>query len=209
MTTLEKVQARLKKLQAQADALIAKESSAVLAKIRDLMSEHGLTTADIDAHIGGKKRGPKPGGKATAKAGNSLAKYRDPKSGATWSGHGRAPQWIASAKDRKKFLVDSNASSASSAAASKGKAAGRHVRGPQPAKYRDPKSGATWSGRGPAPAWLAGAKDRTKFLIAGAADTALARGAGTVQNKECRQNASASVGAAVAHKGQRYGPHPA
>jgi H-NS histone C-terminal domain len=41
-------------------------------------------------------------------------------------------------------------------------------KGPQPAKYRDPKSGATWSGRGPAPAWLAAAKDRTKFLIDGA-----------------------------------------
>ncbi|MFL9929950.1 H-NS family nucleoid-associated regulatory protein [Paraburkholderia sp. RL18-103-BIB-C] len=26
--------------------------------------------------------------------------------------------------------------------------------------YRDPKSGATWSGRGRAPAWLAGAKGR-------------------------------------------------
>ncbi|WP_408468024.1 H-NS family nucleoid-associated regulatory protein [Paraburkholderia sp. RL17-380-BIE-A] len=32
-------------------------------------------------------------------------------------------------------------------------------KGPQPAKYRDPKSGATWSGRGPAPVWLSGAKD--------------------------------------------------
>jgi DNA-binding protein H-NS len=209
MTTLEKVQARLKKLQAQADALIAKESSAVLAKIRDLMSEHGLTTADIDAHIGGKKRGPKPGGKATAKAGNSLAKYRDPKSGATWSGHGRAPQWIASAKDRKKFLVDSNASSASSAAASKGKAAGRHVRGPQPAKYRDPKSGATWSGRGPAPAWLAGAKDRTKFLIAGGADTAPVASAGDVsKSKSAVKKASAAAGA-IARKGQPKGPQPA
>ena len=40
--------------------------------------------------------------------------------------------------------------------------------GPQPALYLDPKSGATWSGRGRAPARLAGAKDRTKFLIAGA-----------------------------------------
>ena len=41
-------------------------------------------------------------------------------------------------------------------------------KGPQPAKYRDPKSGATWSGRGPTPVWLASAKDRSKFLINGA-----------------------------------------
>ena len=42
------------------------------------------------------------------------------------------------------------------------------MKGPQAPKYRDPKSGATWSGRGPAPAWLAGAKDRSKFLIVAA-----------------------------------------
>ena len=41
-------------------------------------------------------------------------------------------------------------------------------KGPQPAKYFDPKSGATWSGRGPAPAWLAAAKDRTRFQVDGA-----------------------------------------
>lgn len=38
-------------------------------------------------------------------------------------------------------------------------------KGPQPALYRDPKTGRTWSGRGPAPTWLASAKDRTLFLI--------------------------------------------
>ncbi|MFM0628398.1 H-NS family nucleoid-associated regulatory protein [Paraburkholderia xenovorans] len=50
-------------------------------------------------------------------------------------------------------------------------------KGPQPAKYRDPKSGATCSGRGSAPAWLAEAKDRSKFLIdgvSGVADSAAA-----------------------------------
>ncbi|MFM0062925.1 H-NS histone family protein [Paraburkholderia aspalathi] len=38
-------------------------------------------------------------------------------------------------------------------------------RGPVAAKYRDPDSGATWSGRGKPPSWIAG-KDRTQFLIA-------------------------------------------
>jgi len=37
-------------------------------------------------------------------------------------------------------------------------------RGPQPAKYRDPESGATWSGRGREPSWLVG-KDREAFAI--------------------------------------------
>ncbi|WOD17302.1 H-NS family nucleoid-associated regulatory protein [Paraburkholderia kirstenboschensis] len=50
-------------------------------------------------------------------------------------------------------------------------------KGPQPALYRDPTSGATWSGRGPAPAWLAGANDRTSFLIDGASGVADSSGA--------------------------------
>ncbi|MEM5340064.1 H-NS family nucleoid-associated regulatory protein [Paraburkholderia azotifigens] len=50
-------------------------------------------------------------------------------------------------------------------AAKKRAKAGNYVMGPQTPKYRDPKSGATWSGRGRAPAWLSGAKDRSKFLI--------------------------------------------
>jgi antitoxin component HigA of HigAB toxin-antitoxin module len=60
-TTLEAMQAKIKRLQAQADALIAKQSSGVIEKIRELMAKHGITTADIDAHTGGKQRA-KPAG---------------------------------------------------------------------------------------------------------------------------------------------------
>jgi DNA-binding protein H-NS len=167
MATLENVQAQIAKLQAQAEALAAKQSSGVIAKIRDIMDRHGLTTADIEAHIGGsKKRGPKPARKAAVGASASNAKYRDPKSGATWTGHGRAPAWIANVKDRNKYLIDGDSAVPATAVKKTNEAkAGNYVRGPQAPKYRDPKSGATWSGRGPAPAWLAGAKDRTKFLI--------------------------------------------
>ncbi|MFP3567260.1 H-NS histone family protein [Paraburkholderia sp. IMGN_8] len=35
---------------------------------------------------------------------------------------------------------------------------------PLPAKYQDPKSGNTWSGRGKPPKWIAG-KNRERFLI--------------------------------------------
>lgn len=111
MATLEKLKTQIAKLQAQADTLIKTQSSAVIGKIRDLMDKHGLTVADIDAHAVGKKRGRKPGSKAASST-TTLAKYRDPKTGATWTGHGRAPAWIASAKDRTKFLVDGSATQA-------------------------------------------------------------------------------------------------
>jgi len=38
-------------------------------------------------------------------------------------------------------------------------------KGKQPAEYLNPETGATWSGRGPAPAWLAAASDRSEYLI--------------------------------------------
>lgn len=169
MATLESINARIAKLQAQAESLVSKKSTVVLEKIRELMEKHGIGVSDIEAHVG-KRRGRKPGAVAATKKGASVAKYRDPKSGATWTGHGRAPAWIANARDRSRFLVDGAASSA--VVLAKAAKAGNYVRGPQPAMYRDPKSGATWSGRGRAPAWLASAKDRSKFLIAGAAETA-------------------------------------
>ncbi|MPW11069.1 H-NS histone family protein [Paraburkholderia sp. CNPSo 3155] len=165
MATIESLQAKISKLRAQAEAIAKKDTSAVIAKIRDLMEKHGLTTADIDAHVGGaRKGGRKLGVKAATTSPASTTKYRDPKSGATWTGHGRAPAWIANAKDRSKFLVEGKAVAAPPAAKKAAKA-GNDVRGPQQAKYADPKTGATWSGRGRAPAWIAGAKDRSKFLI--------------------------------------------
>ncbi|SEK08886.1 H-NS family nucleoid-associated regulatory protein [Paraburkholderia diazotrophica] len=191
MATLEQVQARIAKLRAQADALANQQSSTAIAKIRDLMEKHGLTIADIDAHISGKKRGRKPGSKAAVSTATS-AKYRDPKTGATWTGHGRAPAWIASAKDRTKFLLGGSAVQAAVVSKTTAKT-GNYVRGPQAAKYRDPKSGATWSGRGPAPAWLAGAKDRSKFLIAGAQEGVAASKPVAAKKAAAKKTATAGV----------------
>lgn len=210
MATLETIRARIAKLEAQAESVVARQNSGVLDKIRDLMDKHGLVIADIEAHFG-KKRGRKPSVQAKDMQSVVAAKYRDPKTGATWSGHGRAPLWIASAKDRTKFLVTAS----SSAPAPKAKAvakAGNYVRGPQPALYRDPKSGATWSGRGRAPAWIANAKDRTRFLIAEAADSNIAPAAlGKAPAKKATAKKAApkkttTKSASVTKKAARSGP---
>ncbi|TCG05368.1 histidine biosynthesis protein HisIE [Paraburkholderia steynii] len=211
MATLDKVQAQIAKLQAKAEALVAKQSSGVIAKIRDIMERHGLTTADIEAHIGGaKKRGRKPGVKAIAKSSASTAKYRDPKTGATWTGHGRAPAWIANAKDRTKFLVDAAGATASKpkvSAKAPGKAA---AMGKLPPKYINPKTGETWSGHARPPAWIKNVKDRSKFLIAGGAEATVVATTGIASKVKtaAKKSASKSVGA-TGGKGQRKGPQPA
>ncbi|SAL60124.1 H-NS family nucleoid-associated regulatory protein [Caballeronia humi] len=200
MPTLEQIQGKMKRLQAQAEGLIAKQSKTVLADIRKLMDKHGLTTADIEAHSATKKRVGRPAGGTSAKVvrgkgaiastassstkGKLPPKYRHPKTGATWSGHARPPAWIAKVRDRTKFLIDGAGAMAGEAAGANGvsktKAAPRKVspaartvasqargKGSLPPKYRDPKSGATWSGHARPPAWIANVRDRTKFLIDG------------------------------------------
>lgn len=112
MVTLEAINSKIASLQRQA-AIAEKRVSIGLAKIRDLMHKHGLSVADLESFIG-KKRGRKPSkvvanGAAKSSRANAqpvAAKYADPKSGATWSGRGRAPAWIKDAKDRSRFLIN-------------------------------------------------------------------------------------------------------
>lgn len=161
MATLEAIQARIKKLEAQAQALKAKSVSGVLKQIHDLMDRHEISMEDVSAFVGKAARSIKA--KATGKA--VSARYVDPKTGASWSGRGRAPAWIANARDRNAFLADGTAPVENPKATVTRRKAAR--KGPQPALYRDPVSGNTWSGFGRAPAWIATAKDRSTFLIAG------------------------------------------
>lgn len=68
-------------------------------QIRQLMALHGLTTADLGAPA--KKVGVKAG------AGSKVApKYRDPASGATWTGRGLKPRWLKSAIEGGKSVED-------------------------------------------------------------------------------------------------------
>jgi DNA-binding protein H-NS len=144
------------------------------------MLTHGLTTNDLEVKATAKREAKAANGNTPnvkSKTAGSLKsgsppKYQHPKTDATWTGHGRAPAWIANVRDRSKFLIASGVEAvraanvspvsksntaakkafvAADALASKGQR-----KGPQPAKYLDPKTGATWSGRGPAPAFGTG-----------------------------------------------------
>ncbi|MEO5735241.1 MAG: H-NS histone family protein [Rubrivivax sp.] len=73
------------------------QRSDAVEKVRALMSEHGLTVADI----GGRGAAAKRGG-----GGKVAPKYRNPASGETWSGRGLKPRWLAAALDSGKKLED-------------------------------------------------------------------------------------------------------
>lgn len=120
MATLAQLKQRIAKLQKQAETIAAKAAKSVLNDIRAMMDEHGLTTADIDAHDAGRKTArkaaPPKAAKRVAKSskasktasskGKLPAKYMNTKTGETWSGHARPPAWIKDVKDRTKFLID-------------------------------------------------------------------------------------------------------
>ncbi|WP_087135620.1 H-NS histone family protein, partial [Caballeronia arationis] len=122
MATLEQIKEKMKKLQTQADALTAKRSRAILDDIHALMAQHNLTSADIEAHQKSSARKGRPRGALSQKSGQTStqtssksssaakgklpAKYRNPKTGQTWSGWARPPAWIAKVRDRTKFLID-------------------------------------------------------------------------------------------------------
>ncbi|SAK99647.1 histone family protein nucleoid-structuring protein H-NS [Caballeronia arationis] len=75
-----------------------KEARLALIEIVQKMREYGISLHDLI----GRKSAPEPVQPEGA------AKYRDPLTGATWSGRGRAPHWIAG-KDREAYLVSERA----------------------------------------------------------------------------------------------------
>jgi DNA-binding protein H-NS len=97
-TTLEAIHAKMKKLQAQADALITKKAQSAVDQIWKLMMARDLTIEDMEAKARAKRQAKTVDGSASklkAKVANSLKrgtppKYLHPKTGATWTGHVRA-----------------------------------------------------------------------------------------------------------------------
>ncbi len=95
MPTYKELVAQKAKLEEQIEAARSKELEAVIQQVRQTVAEYGLTAEDLGLV---PRRGRRAGAKTPVPP-----KYRDPKTGATWSGGGRAPAWIG--KNRDRFLI--------------------------------------------------------------------------------------------------------
>jgi DNA-binding protein H-NS len=93
MASYKELVAQRKKLEEQIEAAHAKEVAQVIAQVRQIIEDYGLTADDL-----GFK------GKASRTKRPVAPKYQDPKTGATWSGRGRPPTWI-SGKNFERFLI--------------------------------------------------------------------------------------------------------
>ncbi|WP_454735746.1 H-NS histone family protein [Cupriavidus necator] len=99
MPSYKELIAQKKALEAQLDEARANEVAGVIERIQTWMAEYDLTIDDIT-----KRRRGRPAGSAAAKPKSELPpKYRDPKTGKTWSGRGRAPAWLG--KNPNRFLI--------------------------------------------------------------------------------------------------------
>jgi DNA-binding protein H-NS len=112
MSKLAAIKKQIAALEAEAQRIAKQEMSGAIAKVKEIMSTFGLTFEHLQATVEGKKASAAKRVKAK-RAGGGIAKYADPKTGKTWSGFGRAPAWIAGAKNRDAFLVGKSAVSAS------------------------------------------------------------------------------------------------
>lgn len=97
MATYQELKAQAEELLRQAEAARKAETTTVIAEIKAKMVEFGITVADLQ---GRKKILPRTG---------VPIKYRNPTTGATWSGRGRPPSWLADelaqGRKREEFLI--------------------------------------------------------------------------------------------------------
>ena len=83
-------------LEKQIEEKRKEELSSGIQQIKTLMADLGITIADITGNASRRSK----------TAATSIApKYRDPASGATWTGRGKAPLWIKNAVDRTPFEI--------------------------------------------------------------------------------------------------------
>ena len=98
MASLHELIAQKDALEREIERTRRQDRADAIAKIRALMDEYGLTTADLSAHSITKARSGK---------GQKVApKYRNKATGETWSGRGLQPKWLKAALTAGAHLGD-------------------------------------------------------------------------------------------------------
>ncbi|CAE6844666.1 DNA-binding protein Bv3F [Paraburkholderia nemoris] len=93
MRSYRELLAQRAQLDADIAAARALERRAAIAQIRSAMTEYGITVAALGRSYG-RRRTRVP----------LAPKYRNPATGAIWSGQGRPPGWIAG-QDREQYRI--------------------------------------------------------------------------------------------------------
>lgn len=92
-TSIEDMERQIAELTRKVEEAKAMERNQVIAEIKKTMAKHGLTVADLESSARRGSTGVK-----------IPPKYRNPETGETWTGRGRAPTWLAG-RDKEEFLI--------------------------------------------------------------------------------------------------------
>lgn len=95
MASYKELLAQQQALTVQIEEARKRELADAIARVRAEVAEYGLTAQDIFSSRGSGKR--TTGAKVAPK-------YRNPQTGQTWTGRGKAPKWI-EGKDRSQFAI--------------------------------------------------------------------------------------------------------
>ena len=100
MTSYKELLKQREALEQQISEARHRELADAVAQVQKLVADYGLTEQDVF-----------PSGKGSGKAGRGSTagtkvapKYRDPATGQTWTGRGKAPKWIQN-EDRAQFAI--------------------------------------------------------------------------------------------------------
>lgn len=96
MATYLELKAQAEALAQQAEEARLAELDGIIGAMRAQIAEYGITAEQLF----GRRRSASSANKGALVE----PKYRDPKTGAQWSGRGKAPYWIAG-KNRDQFLI--------------------------------------------------------------------------------------------------------
>jgi DNA-binding protein H-NS len=111
--TLAQIRQQIEKLEKEAKSVRAKEVAGVIGRIREAIESYSLTAEDLFGTKVNKASRPKrtAGGalKKVAKKKSAMAKFKDPSSNKTWTGHGKRPGWfvdaVASGKTAEELAI--------------------------------------------------------------------------------------------------------
>lgn len=87
-------------LEKKIDALIQHAKTAAIAEAKAMVQQYGLTKEDVFPSA--KSKSGKPGKASKRSVGEP--KFRNPETGATWTGRGKPPKWI-EGKDRASLAI--------------------------------------------------------------------------------------------------------
>ncbi len=95
MTSYAEYVEQIEKLQSLAEAARKDEINGAIQKIKDLMQQHGVTVDDLAS---GSRAKPSKAKSVVA------AQFKNPETGETWTGRGRAPRWL-DGKDKETYRI--------------------------------------------------------------------------------------------------------